>query len=180
MTDLPLWILSIAAPLGAFDVLYFHMYRFRLHDRPASWAETATHVLRGLLIGGFAFLLANYQPQGAWFWLGAALIVGDTLNNIADVVLEPKAREALGGLPPAEYLIHVVGATVSGLIGATYLLAFWPMAALPTALAPAALPAWLAVNGNLIAFGAVAIALTEATLMARSMLRARALTASPA
>jgi len=173
MESLPLILVAIVAPLGAIDVLYFHIYKFRLHARAASWAETLTHIVRSALIGLFALLVANADPQGAWFWVGGLLIVGDVVNNLIDVLLEPAARAELGGLPPAEYAIHMIGGSMSGAIALAYFLLLWSNAAMPTALAASPHPAWLVLNGNLIAVGSFLIGGAEAALMARAMLRAR-------
>lgn len=170
-----LLVMSIVAPLAAIDVLYFHLYRFKLYAHAGSRAETITHLLRGALFGAGALLMTRYETRGAWFWVVAAVIALDLANNIADVSLEPKSRAALGGLPPLEYLIHIVGATASGAIGALWIALGHPLAALPTELAPqTTLPGWLSTNGYLLATGALAMLVGEAALMACSMARQRA------
>ncbi|MFO0630374.1 MAG: hypothetical protein U0325_32760 [Polyangiales bacterium] len=172
-TFLPLVILAVVAPIGAFDALYFHVYRLRLFARPASRAETATHVARSLIVGVAALLLARYEPRGAWFFTLGALFALDFANNLLDVLLEPASRADLGGLPPMEYAIHVIGATASGAITGVFLAVGWPLARLPTALAPAALPAWLSLDATLVGVGGVALALLETVLLLRAAGRER-------
>jgi hypothetical protein len=165
--------MSIVAPIGAIDILYFHLYRFRLHAQPSARLETVTHLARGLLFAAGAFLMVRYEPRGAWFWVVTGVISLDFVNNIADVLLEPKSRAPLGGLPPLEYAIHVVGATASGVIGALWVAIAHPLAARPTELAPPApLPGWLAANGYLLVAGALAMVALEAALMIRATPRA--------
>ena len=171
MESLPLVLIAIVAPMGAIDVFYFHIYKFRLHARAESWTETLTHVFRGVFLGLFTLLITAATPHGAWFWVGAALIAADVLNNLADIIVEPKARAAFGGLPPAEYVMHMIGGSVSGAVALGYLLIFGPYAGLPTELAAPAHPVWLMINGYVIAFSAFAIAAVETSLMARSILR---------
>ena len=171
-TIAPLVIMSIVAPLGALDVLYFHLYKFRLHARRASRLETVTHLARGALFAAVAFVFARYEPHGSWYWVVVALVGLDFLNNVADVLLEPKSRASLGGLPPAEYAIHIIGATASGVIGATWVIVGRPLAALPTALAPPPeMPGWLATNAHVLYIGAIAMMLGETALMIRAMPR---------
>jgi hypothetical protein len=173
-TAAPLAIMSVVAPLAAVDVLYFHLYKFRLHAHRASQLETVTHLLRTLLFGAAAFLLTRYEPRGAWVWVITGIAAADFLNNVADVILEPRSRAALGGLPPLEYAIHVVGATASGVIAGAWVIASWPATALPTELAPPGdVPAWLGANGHGLYIGAAAMLLGEGALLIRALARAR-------
>jgi hypothetical protein len=165
----PLILMSIAAPLGAFDVLYFHIYKYRLYRHRHSLLENITHFVRGLLFATVAFLLTRYEPLGTWYWVVAGLIALDFSNNVADVILEPRSRAPLGGLPPLEYVIHIIGSMFSGLIGATWVLVGAPLADAPTALAPAHdLPAWLVLNGHMLYIGAILMFLFELTLLIRA------------
>ena len=47
---LTLFILLTAGPIGATDVIYFHLYKFRLYARPQSFREELTHIGRGTVI----------------------------------------------------------------------------------------------------------------------------------
>lgn len=165
----PLLVMTIVSSIGAFDVLYYHVYRFRLYAQPSAQWETATHLARGLLFAAGAYLMTRYEPRGAWFWVVTGVIALDFVNNVADVLLEPRARAPLGGLPPLEYLIHIIGATASGLIGGLWFAFGLPLADHPTELAPPGeLPGWLALNGYLLAAGGLAMAVFEAALLVRA------------
>lgn len=156
----PLVLLMVAAPIGAFDVLYFHLGRFRLYARPASRAETVTHLGRALAVGSGALLLSLSGSQPRPFGCLLALLAANFVNDIADVLLEPSSRRELGGVPPIEYLVHVVGAMFSGAIAASY--------AMGAALGAGPVPTWLARGGIAVALGAFGLALFEGFLFVRA------------
>ena len=166
----PLMIFAVAAPLGALDVLYFHIYRFRLYSRRASALEMATHLVRGALFAVVAFILFHYRPSGAWFWFVGALMVLDFVNTLADVLVEPASRRDLGGVPLPELAIHVFGMTAGGAVIGTYFVLGWPLHAEPTALTPAqlALPAWAAWQAWVLPTSAAALTALEGGLMFHS------------
>jgi hypothetical protein len=165
----PLVMMAVVGPIGAFDVLYFHLWKFRLASRADSRAETLTHVARGLLVGTVVWTLAHFEAHGAWFWALAVALVFDFLNNVADVALEPDSRAALGGLPRVEYLIHILGATADGAVAATVLVLGWGLSRLSTALVPASpLPLWLVIDADATAVGGWALAVFETALLARA------------
>ncbi len=165
-----LFLLAIVAPVGAIDILYFHIYRFRLYDQPAARTEVATHILRAAVIGTAALLLVAtpFTPFVA-ATLGILLAL-DFLNNVVDVWLEPEARRSLGGLPPLESAIHIFGATAAGAITATYLL-LWALGESPAA---APLPSWLSLQGYMLGIGSFMLATVKIGLLVRSMQRQRA------
>ena len=179
---LPLLLIAIVAPLGAIDIAYYHVWRFRLHDQPASRAETVTHLVRGALFASVSAVLTGYEPHGTWFWLIGGLLVLDFANSIADVALEPASRAPLGGLPPLEYVIHIVGSTFGGAVTLAYFALGWRLGEGPPALVPiaGALPAWLLIDGALLAIGGAAMTLGEGFLFARSILRRRGTGRAPA
>ncbi len=164
-----LLILTVAAPLGAFDVIYYHLWKFRLYARPESRPETVTHLLRGLLIGCGAILLAYGEPHGVWFWIVSAVFVIDFLNDIADVILEPKSRKSLGGLPPLEYLTHIMGAGAAAAATSGFIVLAYPWSTLPTEIAPAhEVPRWLAINGYIMGIGGLLLEGFETVLFIRA------------
>jgi len=166
-----LTLLGIVAPIGAFDVLYFHVWKFRLFARPASRAETATHVVRSVLIGVVALLLAEYEPRGRWYLAVTALLALDFANTLLDVWLEPASRKDLGGVPRLEYLIHVIGATAGGAVLAAFVALGRGLATLPTELHPTTLPGFLVWNARAIAVGCLAFAGIESYLVLRALSR---------
>ena len=169
--DLPLLLLAVAAPLGAFDVAYYHLYRFRLFARPESWGETTTHLVRGLLISGGAWGLAHHEAHGLWVWVFAGLFALDFLNNLVDVALEPRSRASLGGLPPLEYAIHVAGASLSGAVAAAFVAVNLDHAGAATALvAQPSVSSWLRLDTELVAVGGLLLTLLEGALLLRAMI----------
>ena len=140
-----LYIILVAAPFGALDVLYFHLWKFRLYERPQSRWEEMTHLVRGLVAPAIVALLVVGRPEGGMFWLVAALFLVDTINSLIDVVVEPGSRAPLG-VPQEELAVHFIGTTAMGGAWAVYMITGWPARLLPTALATwnGAIPRWLA------------------------------------
>jgi hypothetical protein len=165
--SLPLILLVIVAPVGAIDMLYFHLWKFRLYSSPRSRAETVTHILRSLTVATLAWVLAHYRPSGAWFWIVGALFLIDFANSLVDVAIEPRSRAALGGVPGAESVIHTVGSTALGAIAALYFAVGWADRLLPTALTPVAsqLSPLLVLQGEVVAVSGALLALLELGLL---------------
>ncbi len=167
-------IMNIVAPIGAFDVLYYHIWKFRLYDRHESRWETVTHLVRELIFAVILVLLFNYRPQGAWFGLLVVLAVLDFANNAIDTFLESASRAALGGVPRNESVVHIVGATASGVISASLFIFGWNLFGEPTRLVPiadSAIPGWLALGVKpLIGVSFVAL-FFETGLFVRSIAR---------
>ncbi|MCZ2250024.1 MAG: hypothetical protein LC111_14795 [Bacteroidia bacterium] len=115
-------ILCIIAPIGAVDVLYYHLYRFRLFEREASAPEEITHLIRHVCFLAIVALLAGGTPSATADKALLVLLAVDLLNSTLDVILEPRSRASLGALPPGEYLLHFLGTFGSGLAAAAYLL----------------------------------------------------------
>ncbi len=108
-------LLSLAALVGGVDVLYFHVYRFRLYEQPSSNAEQVTHLVRALVFAAVVGLIAFSSGSALARQALLALAGLDLLNNIADVLLEKDSRAPLGGLPRIEYLLHILGTFFVGL-----------------------------------------------------------------
>ncbi len=171
IADLPLLLLIIVAPIGAIDILYFHLWRFRLYDAPTARGEMITHVIRGVVFVTIAALLALGRPVGVWFWVVAALALFDFVNTLADVYLERDSRAPMGGLPRAEYMVHIIGETFAGGVAVAFLLTGWAGRLLPTALAPATRPTWLTWQAWALVVGGAAMVLAELSLFVRSIAR---------
>lgn len=121
-------LLMLTSLLGAVDVLYYHLYRFRLYERLESMAEEITHLTRHVLFLGITAIVTfggGTRESAMLLW---GLFAGDFVNNVIDVLLERRSRATLGGLPSAEYLIHILANFLTGLTVATY---YWH--SLPTA-----------------------------------------------
>lgn len=163
---LTLLVLVAIAPIGAIDVLYYHLYRFRLFERSESAAEELTHLVRSVVFVVAVLLLARGVDETT-DRIVLALLVADLVNSALDVWLEPRSRAALGGLPRGEYLLHFLGTFGSGLAAATYL---FERTRLP--LAPAT--GWLAQQSVMLVVTGALLFTLEAGLFARARWRARA------
>jgi hypothetical protein len=118
IASLGLW--AGALTIGAADGLYFHLWKFRLYARPASQLEHVTHTIRACLLGPmlwFAFVSAN-------LWALIALVALDSAVVLGDVSMENESRRALGGIPTAEYLVHVM-ATALHSAAVALAIGFW-------------------------------------------------------
>lgn len=160
--NLPLVLLVATGTLGAFDVLYYHLYRFRLFARRGSAAEEATHLIRHLTFLGILALLASGVQSAAADRVLLVLFAVDLVNSTADILLEPASRADLGGVPATETLVHVGSSFGLGATLATYLLAR-PELPLPAA---AGLLAWQV--AGMLAVG-IGLFVVEGVLFARAL-----------
>jgi hypothetical protein len=129
-----LGVLTAAFTLGAVDGVYFHLQRFRLFAQADSRYEHCLHTLRALLALPTLILLYLVEPTGAPLYLAAAAVAADQVLLVLDLVAERTSRIKMGGVPHAEYMIHVVA---NGLHAVAVALA---LASLPAA-------AWTAASG---------------------------------
>jgi len=114
-----LTILAVVGTIGAIDVLYYHLYRFRLYSQPGCVAEEVTHLLRNVIF--IAVLLVCMQPATEpWARVMFFLFAADMTNSVIDVLLERSSRAALGGLPSGEYLVHILSTFGTGVAVASY------------------------------------------------------------
>lgn len=114
-----LTILAAVGTIGAIDVLYYHLYRFRLWSQPGCVAEEVTHLLRNAIF--VAVLLVCMQPSSqGWATVMFVLFAADLTNSVVDVLIERRSREALGGLPSGEYLVHILSTFGTGIAVASY------------------------------------------------------------
>lgn len=176
--EISLLILLVAGPIGATDVIYFHLWKFRLFERPESVKEEITHIIRGIVTPTAGAILLLGQPQGLWFWAVAALFACDSLNSLADVLLEPASR-APRGVPAPELATHFVGTSLMGAASGIFMFSGWGQHLRPTALIAhtnSFLPDWVFVVGFATLFLAYILVTFETFLFARAVLRRRGLT----
>lgn len=169
---IPLILTMIVAPLGAIDILYFHILKFKLYDRGDSRLETLIHIFRGILFSAGAFILLNYRPAGAWFWITGSIFCLDFINSIADVAIENDSRRTLGSLPSLEYVIHTIGSTFAGAITVAFFITAWEYRLLPSELIPISQGTYSSMfllNGQGLVVGGIALSLIEITLLTRSV-----------
>lgn len=96
----------IFTTIAATDGLYYHLYKYRLHKRPASRLEHQLHTANVVLFMPQVFLLFWMQPRGLWLWLALAAFIASLVVEFFDVLCEPESRRDLGGLTGLEYLLH--------------------------------------------------------------------------
>ena len=173
--EIPLLILLTAAPIGAFDVIYFHLWKFRLFERPQSVKEEITHIMRGYLVPVATGILLLGHPEGRWYWLVLGLFALDALNSLLDVIFEPASRLPRI-VPPSELAVHFVGISSMGAATATFILAGWATRDSATALTPhtgSFLPDSFYKLGFLGLAGAFALTTFEVFLFLRAVRRRR-------
>lgn len=162
IANLPLTILVAAGTLGAIDVFYYHLYRFRLFARTECVAEEITHLVRHAVFLALLVLLSSASSSRAVDLTILGLFALDVANSAVDVLLERRSRETLGGLPSGEYLVHILSSLGMGAAVATYVLAR-PTLPLPP---PAGLLALQV--GGMLAVGAL-LFLVEAALFSATL-----------
>lgn len=167
--DLVVALFIVSGTIGAADILYYHLYKFRLAQRRGSRAETLTHLVRSLTFGVGLWTVIAYEPRGAWYWAVAGLFAFDFCDEVVDVLIEPTSRKELGGLPGAEYLVHMICTTLNGAAWVGFLAAGWSERLAPTALVArhSALPWWVVFDGKVIAVNAALLGALELGLLAR-------------
>jgi hypothetical protein len=139
------YLLLVIGHIGLFDVLYFHYYRCRLHARPECHREVFWHTIRHIIYGLQFLIIANLRFHGPALLLLGAIYATDVFIAWSDVWEETLSRRNQGGLPRAEYFMHIV---LSLLVGAYILLVgqnVWPDRLLPVAIIvdPPAIPSLL-------------------------------------
>ncbi len=165
-------LLVIAATVGSIDALYYHLYKLRLFEQPSSRAEEVTHLVRMILFPFGLWIILSYHPLGLWYFAVAGAFGLELVNQVVDVVIEPKSRKPMGGLPGVEYCVHVLSSVLSGGAWFVFVFAGWGGRLAATALVPlgdASLPAAIVWDGKIICVSSVLLALFEGVLYVRSM-----------
>lgn len=161
--------------IASVDGLYFHLYRYRLYERPDSRYEHRLHTLNAVLYVPLTALLFCAEPLGLWRHLALALFAASVAIEVLDVRCEEQSRRSLGGLTTTEYLMHFL---MSGLrFGSVApLLAVGPLLQWrPEQTALAARPLWLCIVGTSLAVPGVFIAGLHIYLALRTRLALRPL-----
>lgn len=153
--------------IAGIDGLYFHLYRYRLHARPASRYEHWLHTLNAVLFVPQIALLFLLAPSGALLWVTLLLFLTSLSIEVLDVLCEEASRKDLGGLLRSEYLMHFLmsGAHVGWVLP---LLCAPPLSAWrlsQTALQPR--PLWMLLCGAWIGGPAVLVAVLHLVLAGR-------------
>jgi len=161
-------LLLVMATVGAVDGAYYHTYKFRLFEQPSARLETVTHIFRAFSLAIALWVLAHWIPVGGWYWAILGVFTFDLADDIVDVLIEPRSRAPLGGLPPLEYFIHMIAIALSGGAWATFVLAGWATRHEPAALVSFDLPWWLLWYARIAAVGALLMGVGDAIRLARS------------
>jgi hypothetical protein len=155
--------------VAAFDALYFHMGRLRLHARPETQREHALHTANACLFPVTVYFLycGNF---GGWALLaGVGATVATFALEVVDVVHEKRARAGFGGVSGAEGALHFAMGVLRAFAFA-FALAGKPLGAFlpggPMALAPS-YPGWVVAVGRCMFVASLPMAALHLVLLRR-------------
>ena len=100
--------LNLFMVLGAVDLFFFHIWKYRLHTRPESRYEHELHMAFAFLMVPVALLLYYQDLGGIGLWAAVFFVVAALSTELLDVFSENDSRASLGGLSTGEYALHVV------------------------------------------------------------------------
>ncbi|QSQ11937.1 SRPBCC family protein [Myxococcus landrumensis] len=126
------YLLLLIGLLGAFDVVYFHLWRGRLQERAECQREVLWHTARHLIYALQFLWVPHVRFQGWALAVLALLYAADVLVAFADVWEERDSRASQGGVPRGEYFMHVVLSVLVGLYLMATFQAVWVDRLLPT------------------------------------------------
>lgn len=178
---LALYLIMAVAPIAAVDVVYFHLWKYKLYERVQSASENVTHAIRAVLFIAALSILLHARPQGAWYWAVALLFGVDFVNTLIDVFLEPRSR-APGVVPRLELLTHTTGTTFAGGAWVAFVVGGFDARLEPTALVPhpeGYLPAAVLWAGRLMLAIAIGLFVLETALALRAAARRRGIARPP-
>jgi hypothetical protein len=81
----------------------------KLYARPEARTEHVLHTIRAFLVP--AAIWTFFIAQTPHLALAVVVVATDQIVMIIDVAIEPRSRTAMGGIPPSEYMVHVLGVT---------------------------------------------------------------------
>ncbi len=100
--------LNLFMVLGAVDLFYYHLWKYKLHTRPESLYEHRLHMVFAFLMVPIALLLYYQDLGGLGLWAAAIFVVAALATELDDVLSENDSRASLGGLSSGEYVLHVL------------------------------------------------------------------------
>jgi hypothetical protein len=104
--------LNLFMVLGAVDLFYFHIWKYKLHTRPESRYEHKLHMAFAFLMVPLAYLL-YYQNFGGWaLWAGAFFVVAALSTELADVFSENDSRASISGVFRVSFRVETGGGVV--------------------------------------------------------------------
>ena len=89
--------LALFCIIGAFDGLYYHTIKHKLHLYEETKVEHYIHGLRGLLFAPVALIFFVFDAKGIIYLIGFLFLALDLLLEVFDIQVEKKAREVFGG-----------------------------------------------------------------------------------
>jgi hypothetical protein len=101
-----LLILSTAG--GGMDLIYFHLYKYKLYRRKDMLYEHKLHTAQIALGSMTVFFLFCNNFGGVLLWCGICVIFIGLVVEVMDIISEKKSRASVGGLSSFEYAIHVM------------------------------------------------------------------------
>lgn len=120
--------LNLFMIVGAVDLFYFHLWKYKLHTRPESLYEHKLHMAFAFTMVPVAFLL-YYQDFGGYaLWAAVAFVAAALGIEMLDVFSEGDSRASLGGLTTGEYSLHVA-ATILKAASFAFMFAAKPLSA---------------------------------------------------
>jgi len=120
--------LNLFMIVGAVDLFYFHIWKYKLHTRPASRYEHKLHMAFSFLLIPVGFLLYYKDFGGYALWAGVFFVIAALATEMLDVFSEGDSRADIGGLTTAEYSLHVA-ATILKVASFAFIFAAKPLAA---------------------------------------------------
>jgi hypothetical protein len=111
-----LWLLTAQGFLGAFDTIYFHEIRARLPAlQTQARSELVLHSLRSVIYGIFFLTFPWLAWRGWWTAVLVLLLALEIFITMYDFVIEDWVRKQLGGVYPAERVLHGVLGVLYGI-----------------------------------------------------------------
>ena len=120
--------LNLFMVLGAVDLFYFHMWKYKLHTRPESRYEHKLHMAFAFLMVPIVMLLYYQNLGGIALWVAVFFVAAALGTELIDVFSENDSRASLGGLSTGEYTLHVV-LTILKVASFAFMFASKPLAA---------------------------------------------------
>lgn len=120
--------LNLFMIVGAVDLFYFHIWKYKLHARPESRFEHKLHMTSAVLMVPVAYFLYYQNFGGYALWVAVFLVVAGFATEILDVFSEGESRESLGGLTTGELALHVA-ATMLKVVSFAFMFVAKPISA---------------------------------------------------
>lgn len=127
-------LLVLLGVLGGIDILLYHSISHGIRQHADSRLELFTHFLRGPTYFILFLGVPNFEFHGYALWALGALLIFDLGISLADFWLESHSRQAFGGLPRGEYVLHVLLAMIFGALCAAIFFEGGKWVAMPTQL----------------------------------------------